>query len=67
MHVVRKNNEFVIHVPLAQQLHQSAVVQHLTKSLGEEENADVLLDQIARPLMSVARMPEAIEQAAEKA
>src|SRR5258705_1650003 len=42
---------------LAQQLHQSAIVQLLSKSLGEEENADQLLNQVARPLMSVSRMP----------
>jgi hypothetical protein len=28
---------------LAQQLHHSAIVQHLSKSLAEEENADQLL------------------------
>ena len=46
---------------LAQQLKHSAIVQHLTLSLGEEENADQLLNQIARPLMSAARMPAAVE------
>jgi Mn-containing catalase len=46
---------------LAQQLRHSAIVQHLTKSLAEEENADQLLNQVARPLMSVAKMPAAIE------
>ena len=46
---------------LAQQLHHSAVVQMLTKSLGEEENADQLLNQVARPLMSATRMPARIE------
>jgi Mn-containing catalase len=46
---------------LAQQLHHSAVVQLLTKSLAEEENADQLLNQVARPLMSVARMPASVE------
>jgi Mn-containing catalase len=40
---------------LAQQLHHSAIVQHPSKSLAEEENADQLLNQVARPLMSVAR------------
>ena len=34
---------------LAQQLHHSAIVQLLTKSLGEEENADQLLNQVASP------------------
>jgi Mn-containing catalase len=33
------------------------------KSLAEEENADLLLNQIARSLMSVAKMPAALEQA----
>jgi Mn-containing catalase len=46
---------------LAQQLKHSAIVQHLNLSLGEEENADQLLNQIARPLMSAARMPAAVE------
>jgi len=46
---------------LAQQLKHSAVVQYLTMSLGEEENADQLLNQVARPLMSAARMPAAVE------
>lgn len=48
---------------LAQQLRHSAVVSLLSKSLAEEENADQLLNQVARSLMSVARMPAAIEQA----
>ena len=30
-------------------------------SLGEEENADQLLNQVARPLMSMAKMPESVE------
>jgi len=46
---------------LAQQLHHSAVVQLLSKSLSEEENADQLLNQIARALMSVAKMPASVE------
>jgi Mn-containing catalase len=48
---------------LAQQLRHSAVVSLLSKSLAEEENADQLLNQVARSLMSVARMPAAIELA----
>ena len=48
---------------LAQQLRHSAVVALLSKSLAEEEYADQLLNQVARTLMSVARMPLAIEQA----
>jgi Mn-containing catalase len=47
---------------LAQPRRQSAVVALLSKSLAEEENADQLLNQVARSLMSVAGMPAAIEQ-----
>jgi Mn-containing catalase len=50
---------------LAQQLRHSAVVALLSQSLAEEENADQLLNQVARTLMSVAKMPAAIEQADE--
>src|SRR6201994_178380 len=46
---------------LAQQLHQSGIVQYLSKSLAEEENADQLLNQVALPLMSVAKMPASVE------
>lgn len=46
---------------LAQQLRHSAIVALLNKSLAEEENADQLLNQVARSLMSVAKMPAAIE------
>jgi len=46
---------------LAQQLRHSVVVQLLSKSLAEEENADQLLNQVARPLMSAAKMPAAVE------
>lgn len=46
---------------LAQQLKHSAIVQYLNLSLGEEENADQLLNQVARPLMSAARMPLAVD------
>ncbi|MEA2884925.1 MAG: Mn-containing catalase [Bradyrhizobium sp.] len=52
---------------LAQQLRHSAVVALLSKSLAEEENADQLLNQVARTLMSVAKMPAAIEQSEEEA
>jgi Mn-containing catalase len=48
---------------LAQQLRRSAIVSLLSKSLAEEENADQLLNQVARSLMSVAKMPAALEQA----
>ncbi|WP_316234006.1 DUF892 family protein [Bradyrhizobium sp. SZCCHNR1098] len=48
---------------LASQLRHSAVVALLSKSLAEEETADQLLNQVARCLMSVAKMPAAIEQA----
>ena len=46
---------------LAVQLRQPAIVQFLTTSLGEEQNAGQLLDQVAQPLMSVARMPATVE------
>ena len=46
---------------LAQQLRQGAVVALLSKSLAEEENADQLLNQVARTLLSVAKMPAPIE------
>ena len=45
---------------LAQQLNETAVVHLLQQSLSEEENADQLLNQLARPLLSSAKMPEAI-------
>jgi Mn-containing catalase len=45
---------------LAQQLQMPDLVQLLQLSLAEEENADQLLNQLARPLMSAARMPEAV-------
>ena len=48
---------------LASQLRHSAVAALLSKSLAEEENSDQLLNQVARSLMSVARMPAPIEQA----
>jgi Mn-containing catalase len=50
---------------LASQLRHSAVVSLLSKSLAEEENADQLLNQVSRSLMSVARMPAPLEQAVE--
>ena len=43
----------------------AAIVALLSKSLAEEENADQLLNQVARSLMSVAKMPAAIEQSSE--
>lgn len=46
---------------LAVQLRQSEIVQLLTTSLGEEQNAGQLLDQVAQPLMSIARMPATVE------
>jgi manganese catalase len=45
---------------LAMQLHQPAIVQLLTLSLGEEQNAGQLLDQLSQPLMSVAKMPASV-------
>jgi Mn-containing catalase len=46
---------------LAVQMRNPALVQFLTASLGEEQNAAQLLDQLAQPLLSVARMPAAVE------
>ena len=46
---------------LALQLRQPAIVQLLTMSLGEEQNASQLLDQVAQPLMSIAKMPASVE------
>ena len=46
---------------LAVQMRQSEIVQLLTMSLGEEQNAGQLLDQVAQPLMSIARMPATVE------
>jgi Mn-containing catalase len=46
---------------LALQLQLPAIVELLTLSLGEEQNAGHLLDQVAQPLMSVARMPASVE------
>jgi Mn-containing catalase len=46
---------------LALQLHQPEIARLMTLSLGEEKNAGNLLDQVAQPLMSVARMPASVE------
>ena len=46
---------------LALQLHIPVIVDLLTQSLGEEQNAGQLLDQLAQPMMSVARMPATVE------
>jgi Mn-containing catalase len=46
---------------LALQLREPFIVQLLTTSLGEEQNAGQLLDQVAQPLMSVAKMPASVE------
>ena len=46
---------------LALQLHPPDIVEMLTLSLGEEQNASQLLDQLAQPLMSVARVPARVE------
>lgn len=48
-------------INLAQQLHQPAIVSLLQESLGEEQAAAHQLMMIARPLMSIAKMPEAVE------
>ncbi len=46
---------------LALQLREPTIVQLLTRSLGEEQNAAQLLDQVAQPLLSVSRMPASVE------
>jgi Mn-containing catalase len=46
---------------LALQVHQPAVAKLLTATLGEEQNAGQLLDQVGQPLMSVAKMPVSVE------
>ena len=46
---------------LASQLRPSAVVSLLAKSLAEEENSDQSLNQVARSLMSVAKLPAPVE------
>ena len=46
---------------LALQLREPSVVQSLTTSLGEEQNAGQLLDQVAQPLLSVSKMPASVE------
>jgi Mn-containing catalase len=45
---------------LAQQLRHTAIVHLLQTSLSEEENADQLLNQLSRPLLSSASMPEPV-------
>jgi Mn-containing catalase len=51
---------------LALQLRHSAIVELLSQSLAEEANSDMLLNQVGRSLMSVARMPSAIEEATDE-
>ena len=46
---------------LALQLREPTIVHLLTTSLGEEQNAAQLLDQVAQPLLSVSRMPASVE------
>jgi Mn-containing catalase len=46
---------------LALQLRQPAIVQLLTMSLGEEQMRVQLLDQVAQPLISAAKMPASAE------
>ena len=41
--------------------HGGGTREVLTTSLGEEQNAGQLLDQVAQPLLSVARMPATVE------
>jgi hypothetical protein len=42
-------------------LHMAPLVHLLQTSLAQEENADQLLNQLAQPLMSVAKVPESVE------
>jgi Mn-containing catalase len=42
-------------------MREPTIVQLLTSSLGEEQNAGQLLDQVAQPLLSVSRMPASVE------
>ena len=51
---------------LAQQLRHSAVVALLAKSLAEEENADMLLNQIARTLCRSPRCPRQSNRAPKR-
>ncbi len=46
---------------LALQMRQPEIIQLLTTSLGEEQNAAQLLDQVAQPLLTEARLPAAAE------
>ena len=39
----------------------AAKKHRVSKSLAEEENADQLLNQVARPLMSAAKMPAPVQ------
>ena len=43
------------------EMRNPTLVQLLTASLGEEQSVAQLLDQLARPILSVARMPAAVE------
>ena len=45
---------------LAMRLHQPGVVKLLTMTLGEEQNAAQLLDQVSQPLMSASKMPASV-------
>lgn len=45
---------------MALQLHESEIAQLLTLSLGEEQKADYLLNQVSQPLTSVAGKPPAV-------
>jgi Mn-containing catalase len=46
---------------LAHQLHSPELAGLLQASLAEEQNADQLLNQLARPLLTLGRMPAAVE------
>jgi Mn-containing catalase len=46
---------------LAQQLQNPELAGLLQASLAEEQNADQLLNQLARPLLTVSRMPAPVD------
>jgi Mn-containing catalase len=46
---------------LALQMREPSIVQLLTTSLGEEQNASQMLDQVSQPLLSVSKMPAGVE------
>jgi Mn-containing catalase len=43
------------------QFHQAGIVDLQTISFGKRKNAGQMLDEVAQPLMSVAKMPSTVE------